>query len=72
MAVGVNVLPNYVRARNPDEVIRKFAAVQYRRGTYIPSRPILGPDGLWYIWFEEERKTNLKKETEIKDGSPKK
>ena len=54
MAVGVNVVPHFVKARTSEQLIKKMLQVQIRRGTHIPFFDIQKQDGLWYAWYNTE------------------
>jgi hypothetical protein len=61
MSVGSNVVPQFVKARTPEQLIRKMAATSARRGTHIPYFDIQKEDGQWYAWYNTELKLNLNK-----------
>jgi len=64
MAVGVNVVPNFITAKTPAMLVRKMLMLQSKRGTHIPFFDIQRADGLWYAWFNTEMKLNIIKKEE--------
>lgn len=62
MSVGVNVVPHFIKAKTPEQLVRKMAAIAARRGTHIPFHDIQKQDGQWFAWYNKEMKTNFSKE----------
>lgn len=71
MAVALNVVPHFIKARTPEQLVKKMLSTATRRGTHVPFFDIQRQDGNWYAWYNTEYKTNLIR-TEHEDGLPKK
>jgi len=64
MAVGLNVVPHFVKAKTPEQLIKKMSAEAVKRGTHIPFFDIQKQDGVWYAWFMKEMKISFKQNGE--------
>lgn len=64
MAVGVNVITRFVKAKNAEMLSRKMRKLQIQRQTHIPFFDIQYADGFWFAWYKDEiTSIGLMKET---------
>lgn len=54
MAVGVNVVTKFVKAKTSEMLTRKMRKIQIQRGAQVPFFDIQFAEGFWYAWYREE------------------
>lgn len=59
MSIGVNVVPHFVKAKTPEQLIKKMSFLSMKRGTHIPYFDIQKQDGQWFAWYMTEIKLNI-------------
>lgn len=70
MAIGVNIITRFVKAKTPEVLTRKMRKIQIQRGNYVPFFDIQFADGFWFAWYKEELSSLslMNKTKERKDG----
>ena len=66
MAVGQNVVSQFVKAKSPEMLVRKMRKLQALHGTHLRFHDKQYANGFWYAWFEKEFSPRLDEHLDLK------
>lgn len=59
MAVGANVVSQFIKAKTPELLAKKMRKMQAQQGRYMAFHDKQYANGFWYAWYETELKNTI-------------